>query len=278
MSQSKMQFQFRPSETRGGADHGWLKTFHTFSFAEWYDPRFEAFGSLRVINEDRVAPKTGFPTHPHREFEIFSYLLSGKLSHKDSMGNVETMVRGDVQMTSGGTGIRHSEYNDHDEEVHFLQIWAKPNQSGLKPQYFTRHYTDAEKTDKLIKIVAPIGTDGVVEAREGDGPTPVHAPLHTLVTLLSPSKSVTHTVLPPLKATVESKLVLVQVVQSSGYNTKPASKDPSGVVIKVSGGDSQVTLGEGDAVFIREAKVGEEIVLENVGSKVGEVVVFEMDA
>lgn len=107
---------------RGNANHGWLRTSHTFSFASYYDPSYMSFGPLRVINEDRVAPKTGFPTHPHANAEIFSYILSGELTHKDSLGNIETLRRGEVQFTSAGKGVRHSEYNDHaKEEVHFLQ-------------------------------------------------------------------------------------------------------------------------------------------------------------
>jgi len=124
MTSPSLHFEVRKSTDRGKADHGWLKSFHTFSFADYYHPKFQEFGPLRVINEDRVAPGTGFPTHRHREFEIFSYILNGELSHKDSMNNVETLVRGDVQYTTGGTGISHSEYNNHNEkEVHFLQIW-----------------------------------------------------------------------------------------------------------------------------------------------------------
>jgi quercetin 2,3-dioxygenase len=134
-SSQSLNFELRKSYDRGKADHGWLKSFHTFSFADYYSPKFEQFGPLRVINEDRVAPGTGFPTHrvlpssililmKHREFEIFSYILNGELSHRDNMNNVETLKRGDVQYTTGGTGIAHSEYNNHpSEEVHFLQIW-----------------------------------------------------------------------------------------------------------------------------------------------------------
>ncbi|KAK8843516.1 hypothetical protein IAR55_007176 [Kwoniella newhampshirensis] len=277
-----MKFQYRPSETRGGADHGWLKTFHTFSFANYYDEDFEQFGALRVINEDRVAPKTGFPTHPHREAEIFSYIISGELSHKDSMGNVETMVRGDIQMTSGGRGIAHSEYNDHEsKQTHFLQIWALPSQRGLTPGYYTRHFTDEEKTDVLKLIVAPVGTEGVTEEREGKSVTPIHSPLHFFASLLSPSTNVKHTILPPTPASrkPDEKLVYVQLVQSSGYNTSKAKKDGQGPLVKItSRAGDEVTLGEGDGVFVRGGKVGEELAMENVGGARGEIVLFEMDA
>ncbi|OCF54395.1 pirin [Kwoniella mangroviensis CBS 10435] len=263
-----MQFKYRPSEHRGGADHGWLKTFHTFSFASYYDPRYENFGALRVINEDRVAPGTGFPTHPHREAEIFSYIISGQLSHKDTMGNVETMVRGDIQMTSGGTGIAHSEYNDHPSEgVHFLQIWALPNRRGLKPKYFTRHFTDEQKKDKIAHLVAPVGYEGVEEVRECSGLTPIHSPVHFFSSLISPSISLTHKLLPSLDGK-PNKLFYVQLVQSSGYNTESAPKDGKGPLIKVTGGGQEATLGEGDGVFITGGKVGEEISVENVGKGV----------
>ncbi|WWC64266.1 uncharacterized protein I303_106876 [Kwoniella dejecticola CBS 10117] len=273
-----MQFKFRASEDRGGADHGWLKTFHTFSFASYYHPQYEQFGCLRVINEDRVAPKTGFPTHPHREAEIFSYIISGELSHKDTMGNVETMKRGDIQMTSGGTGIAHSEYNDHPTNpVHFLQIWALPNKRGLEPKYLTRHFTDERKKDRLAHIVAPVGYEGVQEVRECEGLTPIHAPLHFFASLLSPSKSVTHTLLPSINGKATKKLY-IQLIQSSGYNTESAAKDgKNGPLVQISSGAQSAKLGEGDGVFITSGKTGEEVIIENVGNRVGEVVVFEMD-
>ncbi|KAL7421386.1 hypothetical protein Q5752_004271 [Cryptotrichosporon argae] len=273
---------FRPSQLRGGANHGWLKTFHTFSFADYYDPSFEQFGCLRVINEDRVDASTGFPTHPHREAEIFSYIVSGELSHKDSMGNVETMVRGDVQMTSGGTGIRHSEYNDHkSQECHFLQIWALPNERGLKPTYYTRHFTDEDKMDKVCEIVAPAGTDGVSEERDGRGPTPIHASLHFYASLLTPGASVAHTLKPRLKTTPSlaspsGKLFYAQLVQTSGYNTRAARPDGAKVALEVAG-KSQV-LGEGDGWFVSGTQTGDEVRIANVGDKVAELVLFEMDA
>ncbi|WRT68811.1 uncharacterized protein IL334_005791 [Kwoniella shivajii] len=273
-----MQFRFRASEDRGGADHGWLKTFHTFSFANYHDGEFERFGALRVINEDRVAPRTGFPTHPHKEFEIFSYIISGELSHKDSMGNVETMKRGDIQMTSGGTGIAHSEYNDHQNiQTHFLQIWALPNKRGLKPTYYTRHFTDQDKQDKLAHVVAPVGYQGVTTERESKGLTPINSPVHFFATLLSPTKSLTHTLLSSLNGR-QGKLFYIQVVQSSGFNTKSAAKDAQKTaLIKVTGGKEETTLGEGDGVFIIGGKTGDEITIENLGKKAGEVVLFEMD-
>ncbi|CAE6519234.1 unnamed protein product [Rhizoctonia solani] len=259
----------RLSHHRGHADHDWLKTFHTFSFAMYYDPKFEGFGSLRVINEDRVAPGEGFGTHPHREMEIFSYIVSGELEHKDSMGNTEIMKRGDVQMTSAGTGIRHSEYNrNKKEQVHFLQIWLLPNKSRLTPTYFTRHFTDAEKRDTLLKVVAPVDGPDVSDQREGTGPTPVHAQLSVYASILSPGKTVVHT-FPEPKEGEAARKAYVHVIQTSGYNTGAAK----GAKVQLNGG---LELSEGDGAFAG-APGGELIQIANTGDKDAEVLVFDLE-
>jgi len=159
--------QIRKANERGHFDHGWLNTYHSFSFADYYDPAFMGFRSLRVINEDRVQPAIGFPTHPHRDMEIISYVLEGGLAHKDSMGNGSTIRPGDVQRMSAGTGITHSEFNASKEDlVHFLQIWIVPEQRGLKPSYEQTAYSAEEKRGKLRLIASRDGRDGSVTVHQ----------------------------------------------------------------------------------------------------------------
>ncbi|KAH7102726.1 pirin domain-containing protein [Auriculariales sp. MPI-PUGE-AT-0066] len=254
----------RPSLERGHAEHpGFLKTFHTWSFASYQDPKFTEFGSLRVLNEDRVTPHKGFGTHPHKEFEIFSYIVSGQLEHRDSMGNVEIMKRGDIQSTSAGTGIAHSEMTYGNREVHFLQIWARPSRPGLTPAYYTRHFTDAEKRDRLLRVVAPAGAASVNVQREASGPVPVNSPVTVWATILSKGKSVTHRIVKPRAK------VYVHVIQTSGYNVGPAS----GATVEVNG----TQLREGDGAFVYANKAGDELVIENIGAKDAEFLVFDVE-
>jgi quercetin 2,3-dioxygenase len=153
----------RKSSERGYADHGWLKSYHSFSFANYYDPRHMGFGNLRVINEDRIATGTGFGTHPHRDMEIISYALSGSLSHQDSMGNNAVIVPGEVQRMSAGTGIQHSEHNHAQASTHFLQIWIEPSAKGLKPSYEQKAFHETDKRGKLLLVGSPTGVRGSVQ-------------------------------------------------------------------------------------------------------------------
>jgi redox-sensitive bicupin YhaK (pirin superfamily) len=153
--------QIRRSSERGHADHGWLKSFHTFSFADYFDPERVEFGPLRVINEDRVTAGAGFGEHAHRNMEILSYVLAGELAHKDSMGNSSTIRPGDVQLMSAGTGVRHSEFNPSKSEgVHFLQIWIQPNAQEIAPDYQEKRFGAEEKRGRLRLIVSPDRAQG----------------------------------------------------------------------------------------------------------------------
>ena len=155
--------QLRKADERGHANHGWLDSYHSFSFGEYHDPRHMGFGALRVINEDRVSPGSGFGTHGHRDMEIITYVLEGELGHKDSIGNGSVIRPGDVQRMSAGSGIRHSEYNHAQKaQTHFLQIWIEPNVQGIAPGYEEKRFEAADKRGRLRLVAGPDGADGSV--------------------------------------------------------------------------------------------------------------------
>ncbi|PMY64009.1 MULTISPECIES: pirin family protein [Pseudomonas] len=157
----------RKASDRGAANHGWLKSFHTFSFANYRNPRERGFSDLLVINDDRVAAGKGFGQHPHRDMEIFSYVLEGALEHKDTLGTGSVIRPGDVQLMSAGSGVAHSEYNHSTTQpVHFLQIWIVPDVSGAKPRYQQEHFRPQQKRGRLQLIISPEGTDGSLQVRQ----------------------------------------------------------------------------------------------------------------
>jgi quercetin 2,3-dioxygenase len=227
----------RKANDRGHADHGWLNSYHSFSFANYYDPAHMGFRKLRVINEDRVAGGGGFAPHSHRDMEIISYVLTGALEHKDSMGNNSVIRPGEVQRMSAGTGVTHSEYNSSETDtVHFLQIWVIPEKAGLEPGYEQKFYAPEEKRGQLRLIAAQDGRDGAVT---------VHQDLNLYATVLGEAETVIHEV-------SRDRHLWVQVVRGSAI---------------VNG----VALTAGDAVAIED-----ESKLELVGQDLAEILVFDL--
>jgi quercetin 2,3-dioxygenase len=187
--------EIRKSNERGHADHGWLNTRFTFSFADYYDPKYEEFRTLRVMNDDRVAGGGGFPTHPHRDMEIVTYVLEGALQHKDSMGNGSVIKPGDIQYMSAGTGVAHSEFNASEKEpVHLYQIWMFPDKKGYKPAYDQKHFDDADKRGKLRLLASPDGRDGSIKLRQSND---------LYATVLGKGESVKHSLQPARHAYVQ---------------------------------------------------------------------------
>ncbi|XXH05894.1 assembly of actin patch protein [Hypoxylon texense] len=268
------------SAARGHSDHGWLNTYHSFSFADWFDPNLTHFGSLRVLNEDRVKPNSGFPTHPHRDFEIFSYIVSGELTHRDSMlrkgaeggqsDKFYRMRRGDVQFTTGGTGIAHSEQNEHAKDtVHFLQIWAIPWKRGLAPRYHTRHFEDDEKRKAFVPILSPLkgGPEATSEQEKLaeptiDGTIPIHADLVMGAGLIAPKGKYEWTVGAGVTEGSKRK-VYIHVPMAKNGRAK----------IRVDGRED--VYNEGDGAFIDGVHAGDKLTVESVGEVEAEVVVLD---
>ncbi|KAK6534905.1 hypothetical protein TWF281_006204 [Arthrobotrys megalospora] len=276
----------RLSSTRGYADHGWLRTYHTFSFANYYSPADTSYGPLRVINEDNIARAKGFDTHHHREFEIFTYITRGEIVHKDSLGNVEVLKRGDVQYTSAGTGISHSEYAGNKSDASILQIWVKPDEARLKPTYYTRHHPEDSKAGVLKKIISPRENfgDKLASVPKQDGKEeliPIPADVEFFASILKEKgDSVSHVF--TKKAGAENldhgrkRLGLVQLVMSSGIRKKSESAPEGGAKLKVTAEDgSEQVLEEGDGLKI-EAGEGSQLTFESVGDRAAEFVFFDM--
>jgi redox-sensitive bicupin YhaK (pirin superfamily) len=227
----------RKSQERGYANHGWLNTYFTFSFADYYDPKHVQFRTLRVLNDDRIAAGAGFPEHPHRDMEIITYVLEGGLAHRDSMGNGSVIRPGDVQYMSAGTGVTHSEFNaSKSEPAHLLQIWMLPEKKGLKPVYGQKNFAESEKRGKLRLVASPDGRDGSVTVRQDN---------ELYATVLGKGESVRHELKPDRHA-------YVQVARGS---------------VKLNGKELQ----EGDGAAISEEKD-----IELMGVKDAEVLLFDL--
>ena len=227
----------RKAGDRGHADYGWLDTYHTFSFGQYRDPRHMGFRTLRVINDDRVAPGGGFPTHPHRDMEIVSYVVEGALEHRDSMGNGSVIRPGDVQRMSAGTGVTHSEFNPSDAEgMRLLQIWLLPSENGLAPGYEQEHFPESERQGKLRLVASRDGRDGSLT---------LHQDAEIYAALLAPGEKVEHEI-------GEGRAAWIQVVRGE---------------VEVGG----VVLTEGDG-----ASVEREALASIEGRRDAELLVFDL--
>jgi quercetin 2,3-dioxygenase len=225
------------SNERGHADHGWLDSRFSFSFAEYFDPEHVQFRTLRVMNDDRIAGGGGFPTHPHRDMEIVTYVLEGALAHKDSMGNGSVIASGDVQYMSAGTGVAHSEFNASEKEpVHMYQIWMFPDKKNYEPTYDQKHFSESEKRGKLRLVVSPDGREGSVKIRQSN---------ELYATVLGAGDTVKHELKPDRHA-------YVQVARGS---------------VKLNG--KELETGDG-------AAISEEKSLQLTGVKDAEVLLFDL--
>jgi redox-sensitive bicupin YhaK (pirin superfamily) len=225
----------RPSKQRGHANHGWLDTYHTFSFADYYDPKFMGFRTLRVINEDQVAPGNGFGTHAHNDMEILTFVLQGELEHKDSMGNTGTIRPGELQRMSAGTGVRHSEYNhSKSEPVHLLQIWIEPEARGITPSYEQRSFTTEERKNVLKLLAAKNPSNGAVK---------IHQDASLFTSVIDPGNTVTHEIASGRHAWVQVTRGSVSV---NGAKLKAgdgaAIADEKKLTIAANGEDSEILL------------------------------------
>ena len=229
----------RRSHERGHANHGWLDSYHSFSFADYYDPAHMGFGALRVINEDRIQPGAGFGTHGHRDMEIISYVLDGALAHKDSMGNGSSIVPGDVQRMSAGTGVRHSEFNHAERDTtHFLQIWIEPGQTGIPPSYEQKHFDAASKRGRLRLIASPDAAEGSVT---------IHQDARVYAGLFDGAEAATH-------ALAKGRLAYVHIARGEVTVNGHALK----------AGDA-LKAGEVDAISIANGR-GAEVLLFDLGA------------
>ena len=225
--------ELRKGRDRGYADHGWLRSFHTFSFADYHDPAHMGFGPLRVINEDRINPDKGFGTHGHRDMEIISYVLDGELAHKDSMGNGSSIVPGDVQRMSAGSGVRHSEFNHAKSVTHFLQIWIEPNETSITPSYEQKHFDAASKRGHLRLIASS-------DAREGS--VKIHQDASLYAALVDGAEKVTHALAAGRRAYVHVARGNV-TVNGAPLEAGDAMKISSaGPVVLEQGADAEVLL------------------------------------
>jgi len=224
----------RKSHDRGYADHGWLKSYHSFSFADYHDPAHMGWGNLRVINEDRIAPGTGFGTHGHRDMEIISYVLSGALAHKDNMGNGTAIPPGDVQRMSAGRGVMHSEFNHAaDDTTHFLQIWIMPSENGIAPGYEQKTFKDAEKRGRLRLVASPDGAGGSVT---------VHADAFLYAGLLDGKEVVTLPLNPTRKAYVQVVRGELKVNQQGLQQGDGALLEGEDTLLLADGNDAEVLV------------------------------------